>query len=177
MAETKKITHWGWVTAEKQMIKKLEKCAAEGWIPDSNALMGYKIQLKRLTPQKIQYAVDWKPCIEDEMEYLAIYKAAGWDLALKEKGGFYVFSAQPGAVKPYTDREELQRLRKERLKRFGLYSALYLAICAALLVFVRIVALPLWGTIVLCIPGAFCAANLGVSLVTTISLAIQQNDF
>ncbi|MDL2295143.1 DUF2812 domain-containing protein, partial [Ruminococcaceae bacterium OttesenSCG-928-D13] len=162
MAETKKITNWGWVTAEKQMIKKFEKNALDGWVPESIAAKGNIIIMKKVQPQELQYAIDWQPKLDDEDEYIAIYRAAGWELVLRDKMGFYIFSAASDAIRPHTDRELLKQLRKERLKKYTPYVFLYLFICIALLIFVRVVAMPIWVVLLLCIPGAFCAANLGV---------------
>lgn len=177
MEKSKQILNWGWVTAEKQMIRKFEKCAREGWIPDPEAHAVYKIRMKQAAPQDLQYAIDWQPTLENDAEYLSFFEAAGWKLALKEKGGFYIFSAPEGVPKPHTDRALLRELRKGRLKKFIPATLIYLLICIVFLVSVRVVAMPTWVVFLLCIPAAYCAFQFGILLVSTISLLVQQNDF
>ena len=113
--ETKKLIHWGWAAGEKRMLHELEKQAKEGWILSECTM--FHLILKKDVPKNIQYAVDFPPIKKgEEDEYFRYFEETGWHLACKN-GCFYIFYADRNAAPIHTDRELLDRLREQRLKK------------------------------------------------------------
>lgn len=174
---TKTIWNLGWVTAEKRMRQKLERCAREGWMLCGIRAAGYRLVLAKARPQALQYAFDWQPApLPDEAEYLALYAAAGWQLCTKHDG-FYVFCTPAGTVALHTDAQLLQQVRGGRLRRLSVASLVLLLVCLMLVWVLRTVVLPkgVWALLLFC--GAACAAQLGIFATTALALALRKNTF
>lgn len=177
MSETKRIVNMGWATAEKHMMKKLARNAEKGWVLAGGKQGIYTLKLEKAPPQTLQYAVDWQCNLPDEDEYLAFCRAAGWSLAAKQAGGFYIFSAPVGTTKLHTDKTHLQALRKGRIKSCAARSVVYFALVAAIIFATSILKMPAILNWLLVLAAVFCGANLGFSLTLLVSFARQQNNF
>lgn len=90
----------GLAFAEEKEMKKLTELAENGWFLDSFAFLGYT--LRKDTPQKIIYSVDYQDIANDRKEYMDMFRAAGWEHVCSA-ADIHIFSAPAGTKPIYTD--------------------------------------------------------------------------
>lgn len=91
----------GLAFSEQRDMNKLSRLAAEGWILESFAFLGYYV--RRSEPQQLTYAVDYnKVSDSDRADYCDIFEASGWTHVCSEER-IHIFSAPIGTKPIYTD--------------------------------------------------------------------------
>ncbi|WP_050180463.1 DUF2812 domain-containing protein [Domibacillus robiginosus] len=103
MKKTKYMGSGGLAFDEEQDMTRLEKMARKGWMFDRFAFMGYK--LKKAQPQEIQYSLDYRK--NADSDYFAYFKEAGWSHVASSANYIHLFSAPPGTVPIYSDKETM----------------------------------------------------------------------
>jgi hypothetical protein len=100
--EYKYLLNMGLAFDEDKAMKKLSKMAREGWVLKEMTSLRYK--LVKDEPKELIYSMDYKKLDKDEKEYFELFDSSGWKHRCSY-GPFHFFSAAPGAVPIYTDKE------------------------------------------------------------------------
>lgn len=98
----KYIMNMGLAFDEERAMKKLSEMAREGWILKEMSLFRYK--LVQGEPKELIYSVDYKKVKKDDKEYFQLFEGSNWR-HMCSYGPFHFFSAEPGTVPLYTDKE------------------------------------------------------------------------
>lgn len=104
--ETRYLLSAGYAFAEEQEMDKLGRLAAEGWLLEGFAFLGY--WLRKGEPQQLVYSLDVQDVREGEREeYLQMFRAGGW-LPVCSNGKLHIFSSAPGTLPIYSDKTSLR---------------------------------------------------------------------
>jgi hypothetical protein len=87
---------------EDRVIEKLSLMAKEGWVLKEMSLFRYKLGEDK--PKELIYSMDYKKLDKDDKEYFEFFESSGWK-HMCSYGQFHFFSAAPGTVPIYTDKE------------------------------------------------------------------------
>ena len=98
----KYILNMGLAFDEERLIKRLSKMAKEGWILQKMTLFRYK--LVKGQPKDIVYSMDYNKLDKNDTEYFQLFENSGWQ-HMCSYGPFHFFSASPGSIPLYTDKE------------------------------------------------------------------------
>jgi len=93
----------GLAFSEQGDMNKLSRFAAQGWLLESFAPLGYF--LRRGTPAQLDYCVDYHEVAPQELDgYSELFQAGGWTRVCSV-GDIHIFSAPKGTKPIYTDME------------------------------------------------------------------------
>lgn len=113
----------GLAFAEEKEMDKLGKLAAEGWLLEGFAFLGFR--LRKGQPQQLIYSLDVQDVGERErVEYEQTFMASGWQLVCST-GNMHIFSAVPGTQPIYSDITSL-RQKYMRASSFFKWASLIL---------------------------------------------------
>jgi len=109
MENNKYLLNMGLAFDEDRVIKRLNDLSKDGWFLSEMTLFRYK--LIKGESKELIYAMDYKDLKENEDEYFQIFENSGWT-HMCSHGPFHFFSALPGTVAIYTDKENYQEKYK-----------------------------------------------------------------
>ena len=119
---TRYITSNGLAFSEEKEMRKLARLAAEGWLLESFAFLGYR--LRRGEPQELVYSLDMQRVDPgDWQEYREVFEAGGWRHVCSAGEEMHVFAAPPGTPPIFSDRST-RREKYERMSRITGWSAM-----------------------------------------------------
>lgn len=98
----KRIINMGLAFDEDRAMVKLSKMAKKGWILSKMSLFNYK--LVEGEPKELIYSMDFKKIDDNDKEYFELFEKSGWN-HMCSYDAFHFFSAAPGTVPIYTDKE------------------------------------------------------------------------
>jgi len=102
--QTKYITSGGLAFTEQKDMARLSREAADGWLLESFAFLGYR--LRKGEPQQIDYCIDYTQVSERDMPgYEEMFEAGGWKKVCSSTNYIHIFSAPKGTVPIYTDND------------------------------------------------------------------------
>lgn len=127
----KYILNMGLAFDEERVIKKLSRMAKEGWILKKMTLFRYK--LVKGQPKDIVYSMDNKELDKNDDEYFQLFENSGWQ-HMCSYDTFHFFSAPPGTVPLYTDKENY-------LNKYSNYRKIYKTTAAISLSLIMLVTL------------------------------------
>lgn len=117
---------------ENRILKKMSNLAREGWILKEMTLFKYK--LEKAEPQELIYSMDYKELKGDEDEYFELFSESKWK-HMCSYGSFHFFSASPGTVPIYTDKENyLEKYKHARELYFRALIVSTISILAVILI-------------------------------------------
>jgi cytochrome c oxidase subunit IV len=119
----------GLAFAEEKEMDKLGKLAAEGWLLEGFAFLGFR--LRKGQPQQLVYSLDIQDVRENERrEYAETFRASGWQFVCSA-GNMHIFSAAPGTLPIYSDQSSLREKYKEAIGFFKWASLILWLLFAA----------------------------------------------
>jgi len=102
--QTKYIFSGGLAFTEKRDMARLSREAADGWLLESFAFLGYR--LRKGEPQQIDYCIDYTKVSERDMPgYEEMFEAGGWHRVCSSTDCIHIFAAPKGTVPIYTDND------------------------------------------------------------------------
>jgi hypothetical protein len=124
----------GFAFEEDKAMKKLSQMAREGWVLKEMTSLRYK--LVKDERKELIYSMDYKQLGKDEKEYFELFDSSGWK-HMCSYGPFHFFSAAPGAVPIYTDKENY--LSKYTDSKKGYFKAFIISLLILLVnIFIQI---------------------------------------
>ncbi|WP_058300573.1 DUF2812 domain-containing protein [Gorillibacterium timonense] len=131
--ETRYIPSMGLAFAEESEMRKLSQLAAQGWLFESFAFLGFR--LRRGEPQMLEYCLDMHSVDKGDLEeYWETFRSAGWK-PICSSSGMHIFSAAPGTKPIYSERTT-HREKYKRMSRVTGWSALIALLLFAIFVIV-----------------------------------------
>lgn len=86
---------------EKGDMDKLASLAKKGWILDGIVCGGFFYKLRKEKPRDLIYSVDYQ--CDCSLEYIGIFKEAGWELVVSAGECIHIFMADAGTKPIYSD--------------------------------------------------------------------------
>lgn len=121
--KTRYMSSMGLAFAEEREMKKLGEMAEQGWLLESFAFLGYR--LRKGEAQKLQYNLDvheLKP--SEQNEYFEMFEAGGWSHVCSQ-GNLHIFSAPPGTVPIYSDKNTMYEKYNREIGVWRMLAAVF----------------------------------------------------
>ena len=122
------VLNMGLAFDEGRVLKRFCELAKQGWSLKEMSLFRYK--LVKDQPRELIYSMDYKNLDKHEDDYFELFKNTGWQ-HMCSYGPYHFFSAAPGTVPIYTDRESY--LSKYKSSKDVYFKSLIIS-CSSLLI-------------------------------------------
>jgi hypothetical protein len=153
MKDVKYVLNRGLAFSEDRDMQNFSDYAKEGWFLESFAFLGFGYKLRKGTPKKLIYSLDYRKDADDE--YFSLFKASGWSLVCSE-AHIHIFSAPVGTKPIYTDQDTLIEKYEQEKNTMGRYALTFLLAAIAFFLIYGLndwITLPLWASKIFLILG------------------------
>lgn len=146
MKEVKYVYNGGLAFSEDRDMQRFSDYAREGWFLESFAYLGFSYKLRKGTPKKLVYSLDYRKNADEE--YFALFEASGWSLVCSQ-AHIHIFSAPVGTKPIYTDQDTLLEKYEQEKNTTGKYAFTFLLTTFVFFLIYNLgdlISLPIWAS-------------------------------